>query len=722
MAKSSDPLSAARSIIEETGVNLFLTGKAGTGKTTFLRRLSGATSKRHVILAPTGVAAINAGGSTIHSFFQLPFSPFIPGKGFGDEKKVLRISKQKLKLINTLDLIIIDEISMVRPDLLDAIDHTLRKLRNPLRPFGGIQLLLIGDLRQLAPVAQEDEWNLLKPYYDSPYFFESHALREAGFLMVELTKVFRQSDPVFLDILNRIRDNRADSSTLRALNSRAAIKVSAAEESSYVRLTTHNYRANAINADRLEHLRSPERVFNAVVEGDFPESAYPAEATLRLKKGARVIFIKNDPGPTKEYYNGLLGDIVEIRDNNEVVVRPIGDERKNDITVGFVEWERTRYTLDDNGEIKEEPEGVFRQIPLRLAWAITIHKSQGLTFDRAIVDAAHSFAPGQTYVALSRCRSLDGLVLDSPLPPHAIMTDPAVNSFIASQARMEGSEEELDSFRDSYFNQLLFELLDFRQIDTALDSVFRAATAALNAFPAYLDSLAGVRARFERDVKGVMYRLFNFLGTRLPERADPEVSAAIYAKIRGGASYFTPYLQELMQAIDNMPEDVDNKALKKRLATARTLLEDLLLTRLYLFRHFSSAQFDPKEYLRLKTEALLKFADGSGKPSARASASAGGRVAGARTKTSVAATAKPHATADVEHPRLYRRLTEWRRSKADGKPLYTVLHTSTIVDICRRLPTNRKAMLEVFGMGRVRYDSYGEELLSIVADYLSEQE
>lgn len=601
----ADPIESARQIIEETSVNLFLTGKAGTGKTTFLQSFSRDTSKRHVVLAPTGVAAINAGGVTIHSFFQLSFAPFIPGRGFANsgKERYQKFSKTKLKLIRTLDLIIIDEISMVRPDLLDAVDSVLRRLRNPLKPFGGVQLLLIGDLRQLAPVAQDEEWQYLKEYYPSPYFFESHALREAGFLMVELKKVYRQSDRRFIGILNSIRDNRADRNTLADLNSRADLSLIKGNGDDYIRLTTHNYRADRINNERLGALSGTPVTFRAEIKDDFPESAYPADPELTLKVGAKVMFIKNDISGNHEYYNGLLGHIVDLSDS-QVVVRPVGKE--TDIKVGRVAWERIKYTVNKDGEIVETPEGTFSQIPLRLAWSITIHKSQGLTFEKAIIDAARSFAPGQTYVALSRCRSLDGLILDAPLSPSAIRTDPAVNSFIELHPRVEGSAEELDHFKEAYLAEVLFELFDFRIIDEEIDTYYRAAATVLGReHPDFVDKISVAMKQFQLNITDVAAKLHSLFRSGLPRRHEEAVAEVLRQKISGGAGYFIPRLDELLKLIQATPLSIRNKAMKARMETASNTLFESLKIKLRLLDHFRQNEFEPAEYLKLKTRILL---------------------------------------------------------------------------------------------------------------------
>jgi len=398
-------LQLADNFVRHTGCNIFLTGKAGTGKTTFLRNLHRNTAKRMIITAPTGVAAINAGGVTLHSFFQLPFGPFVPGSEAYEsgKQRQFRFSREKKQIIKSLDLLVIDEISMVRADLLDAVDAVLRRHRRNNLPFGGVQLLMIGDLHQLSPVVKRDEWQLLKQYYRSVYFFSSNALDNTELVTIRLKHIYRQSDPYFINLLNRVRDNRLDASTAADLNRRYIPGFEPDEDLGYITLTTHNRNADSINQTRLSALTGRKYSFRAEISGDFPEYIYPTPADLLLKEGAQVMFVRNDSSAEKLYYNGKIGKISAISNENISVVCP-GSPKE--IVVEPVTWENIKYTVNkETGEIQEEITGEFRQYPLKLAWAITIHKSQGLTFDRAIIDARAAFAHGQVYVALSRCKS-----------------------------------------------------------------------------------------------------------------------------------------------------------------------------------------------------------------------------------------------------------------------------------------------------------------------------
>ena len=385
--EGNNALNTAWEFVEKTGKSVFLTGKAGTGKTTFLRKVVEESRKRVVVVAPTGIAAINAGGVTIHSFFQLPLHPFIPGAKI--ESK-FAFSKEKRSIIKTMDLLIIDEISMVRSDLLEAVDSVLRRFRNRFKPFGGVQLLMIGDLQQLTPVITDEEFQLLAPYYSSPYFFGSRALSQIDYVTIELKEVYRQQDEAFISILNSVRCGRPSPDVIRALNQRYDPNFIPSSDEGYIRLTTHNNIANSYNEQQLDMIDEPIHCFDAVIDGNFPEYSYPTEARLELKVGAQVMFVKNDPSAERRYFNGKIGVVTDFYEEYILVQCP-GDDEK--IAVEPLEWENCRYVINEQTqEMETEVVGIFKQYPLRLAWAITIHKSQGLTFDKAIIDAASSFA------------------------------------------------------------------------------------------------------------------------------------------------------------------------------------------------------------------------------------------------------------------------------------------------------------------------------------------
>lgn len=417
-------LDVARFIVEKTDMSLFLTGKAGTGKTTFLREVVRYTKKKCIVLAPTGIAAVNAGAMTIHSFFQFGLGPFV--QGVIEPKSDFRINKSKLELIRHLQLLIIDEVSMVRADLMDHIDVELRRIRRNSKPFGGVQLLMIGDLQQLPPIAHGGEDELLRQYYKTLYFFSSAALKSMKYSCIELKNVYRQTDRHFIDILNHARNCTLSSQDISDLNARYIPGFSPKPEDGYIRLMTHNRQVDYVNETEMEELDSKPYTFVAAVTGTFPEESYPTADSLTLKKGAQVMFIKNDP--ERRFINGTLGEVKSI-DKNSIAVRLA--ESGTVIDVEPMEWQNIRYQFDEESkEISSKQIGRFKQYPLKAAWAITVHKSQGLTFDKAIIDVHAAFSPGQAYVALSRCRTLDGLVLSSPVSASVFMRDNAVDAYM----------------------------------------------------------------------------------------------------------------------------------------------------------------------------------------------------------------------------------------------------------------------------------------------------
>lgn len=603
-------LNLAWRIVEETGANLFLTGRAGTGKTTFLRKLREKSSKRMIVLAPTGVAAINASGATIHSFFQLPFAPFVPGEGFlSADKKFYNISKQKRRIISSLSLLVIDEVSMVRPDILDAIDALLRRFRNPTLPFGGVQLLLIGDLRQLPPVIRETDWQFLAPHYSTPYFFDSIALKKAGFHTIELSTVYRQSDRRFIDLLNAVRDGKADTSTLRALNTRYLRGFNPGDNEGYIRLTTHNRIADSVNEDKLRSLDAPLFSFEAEIEGDFPESAFPVERKLRLKKGAQVMFVKNDSGMDRRYYNGLIGTVVELGEDS-ICVLPTGSDEI--IRVGMAEWENTKYVVNEETKnIAQETIGIFRQYPLRLAWAITIHKSQGLTFDRAIIDAALSFAAGQTYVALSRCRSLEGMVLGSPIPPSAVITDKEVNSFIDYCESHAPDAATLTTLRNEYFGSMLAELFDFNVLKLAFADFIRYVTEFIvPLYPDLDETNKEMLQKMNEDIHAVGQKFISLCARQYSDPESLENDKDFRERIKSGCVYFRKHLLKISSYINKLPRNLSNQAYTKRVNNTYDNLAFHLGVKLLVLSTMADKDFSTAAYTTAKAEASLQMETG----------------------------------------------------------------------------------------------------------------
>lgn len=502
-------LDIARFIVEKTDSNIFLTGKAGTGKTTFLKDVKKYTKKNHIVLAPTGVAAVNAGAMTIHSFFQFGFGPYV--KGISEPEGNYMMRREKRELIKSLELIIIDEISMVRADVLDHINDELQRIRRNSEPFGGVQLLMIGDLQQLPPITPDNELEILKPHYDSMYFFDSKSLRNSDYYCIELKSVYRQTDQRFIDILNRVRTGDVTHSDLDELNSHHVADFRPAQGDNYIQLVTHNRMADAINQREMAALSADTFMFDAKVTGTFPEDAFPTSRQLEIKKGAQVMFVKNDPD--KRFINGMLGEVEEVSDDS-ISVRLSGKD--NIVKVEPTAWENIRYHMnEETHKIESTKIGSFMQYPIKPAWAITIHKSQGLTFDKAVIDAHEAFSPGQAYVALSRCRSLDGMVLSEKLTQRAIITDSIVDEY------MNGAVQDIDALA----RNINFEPFDYdrttKETTVAKNANGHVTVVNTNVFDALKEwrtqvaSVAGVPAYV------VMYdRTLAELANALPERTS----------------------------------------------------------------------------------------------------------------------------------------------------------------------------------------------------------
>lgn len=481
MKKTTEPISNpaefTERFINQTNSPVFLTGKAGTGKTTLLRKIVETTHKNTVIVAPTGIAALNAGGVTIHSFFQLPFSSFIPdfiteglvhGNTKFESKETLKrhfhFNKTRQNLIRNVELLIIDEVSMLRADLLDAIDWTLRNVRKNNLPFGGLQVLFIGDLLQLPPVIKPEEWSVLQKYYRGIFFFNAHVLQEQAPVYIELEKIFRQDDQLFIDLLNNLRNNQVTTADQQLLAQYVNPGFDPTKEEGYITLTTHNARADQMNTAALNSLEGKSIVYSAEIKNDFPPHLFPIEKDTELKVGAQIMFIKNDISFEKNFYNGKMG-IIESLTPDEI--RVFFQDEKRSITVEKYEWNNIRYTLNEqSGEIEEEILGTFVHYPIKLAWAITIHKSQGLTFDKAVLDVSQVFAPGQAYVALSRLRSLAGLVLLKPLSMNGLVNDQQVVSYSSNKAPEDRMQLYLDQETARFVYNSLIQAFDWYEYTT----------------------------------------------------------------------------------------------------------------------------------------------------------------------------------------------------------------------------------------------------------------
>ena len=723
---SNEHLDLAWQLVERTGVNVFLTGKAGTGKTTFLRRLKERSPKRMVVVAPTGVAAINAGGVTIHSFFQFPLSPYIPGGSFNTKDEKYRFSKEKKNIIRTLDLLVIDEISMVRADLLDQIDAVLRLHKDRHRPFGGVQLLMIGDLSQLAPVVKDSEWTLLREYYRTPYFFGSHALQQTQHVTIELTHVYRQTDHTFINILNEVRENRLTPESLALLNSRVVesgkmmAEGSRPEDNSHlssvnfpldsdgtIRLTTHNATANRYNEERMDALKGVRFSFKAQVSGTFPESSYPAEEKLVLKKGCQVMFLKNDSQGSR-YYNGKLGVISAI-DADRISVRGIDDGEE--IAVEPDVWTNARYVIDkETKEIREEIEGEFRQYPLRLAWAITVHKSQGLTFDRAVLDVNAAFAAGQVYVALSRCRSLEGLVLTAPLSPLSVKTDVLVTDYMNMELEQaQYTAGHLSALERDYYLAMLTELFSFKTLEADFHRMLRLIDEHLyKVYPLLLKEYKLAGERMAKEIVGVSATFYRQYAVLVMESADYATDPLLAERIHKAASYFLERIDDFIAPLtERAALDSDNKEVKERLAEATYNLKQSFVQKRYLLARVVENGFNVSTYLKDKAVGLLN---------------ADQPVKRERKRSVVAEKIGVDRNTDIAHPRLFNKLRAWRSKRADelGRPAYGVLTQKALIGIANELPTSGRELLRMPGFGKKSLEMYGKEILAIVEEYIDD--
>lgn len=701
-------LQLAFDFVQYTNRNIFLTGKAGTGKTTFLHDLKKKSPKRMIVIAPTGVAAINAGGVTIHSFFQMPFGPHVPVENPSnplnrrDEKSnastFKRFSREKINIIRSLDLLIIDEISMVRADLLDGIDEVLRKYKDKYKPFGGVQLLMIGDLQQLAPVVKEDEWKILKEYYETVFFFSSKALKKTQHITIELKHIYRQSDGFFIELLNKVRENRIDPDALNELNKRYIPGFANIGGDGYITLTTHNQQAQELNETRLKKLSAKLYTYTAEVQGDFPDYSHPTDFKLSLKEGAQVMFVKNDSSREKLYYNGKIGTVVKFEEGTIVVKCP--DETMA-ILVEKAEWQNTKYSIDDQTkEIRETVSGTFVQYPLKLAWAITIHKSQGLTFEKAIIDANAAFAHGQVYVALSRCKTLEGLVLSTQISPQSIKSDTTVLEFTRNVELNPPGQELLEESKREYQKSLVMELFDFNPLQRQLNYLLRL----LNEHKASLhqnftDIFIKMNASLKSELLDVSEK-FKLQAKQLIDQQNIiEENAALQDRIKKACAYFSEKTGILIfNALQNITLDTDNKEVRKSIQQALENLNEESVIKALCFEACKSG-FLVKYYLEARSKAAIKKQD----------------VKRDYISNQTNSNLLPHSA-------LFAKLKTWRDSKAkeNNVPVYMVLPQKTIVQLSTHLPINKTELLGVKGMGVKKVNLIGSEILEIIVAYCKE--
>ena len=675
-----------------TDSHIFLTGKAGTGKTTFLKNLPLKTYKRMVVVAPTGVAAINAGGQTIHSFFQLPFGP-LPPNASTITAQLHRMKKQKLNLMRSLDLLIIDEISMVRADVLDAIDAVLRRVRRSQKLFGGVQLLMIGDVHQLAPVAKPEEWEVLSPYYDTPYFFGSQVLRKAPYVCVELEHIYRQHDDDFITLLNKVRNNRMDADCVRLLNTRFKPDFKPKDNEGYITLTTHNYQADQINELKLEAIKEKPLKFKAIVHGTFPENTYPTKEELELKVGAQVMFVKNDPNPEKAFFNGKIGRLVDYdEDEGTLTVESEGEH----ITVPRLKWQNMEYTINaENQEIEENEIGSFTQIPLRLAWAVTIHKSQGLTFDKVIVDAGQAFAHGQVYVALSRCTSLEGLVLKTRITSNALVNDYSVDQFVEHIPEKEPTQEKVDALRHDYELETMLELINFDGIYKDFGKLMKVIYDNDTLFEhSLIQELSQRRNKIHEELCSVGIKFEGQIRKLHDQVPSCEQNPTLQERLTKGVAYFDEHLKAIAKGLFDLPFKTDNQAVNEQLTETLKLLKEGIYLKGCCLEACKNG-FTVKEYQKTKSVKAIE-AEKTG-------------------KKKVEIKFEPSKNGS-----LYSVLLSWRakRAEADDVLASNIAPIRTLKAIAEIKPVTLTELRKVEGMGTKRVRNYGAEILDIVLKFL----
>jgi len=685
MSKNNE-LELALDFIEKTDRNLFITGKAGTGKTTFLHKIKNESLKRMVVIAPTGVAAINAKGVTIHSFFQMPFGPILPNQIANTSNQQRKFSRTKIDIIKSLDLIIIDEISMVRADLLDGIDQVMRRYKNRNKVFGGAQVLMIGDLQQLAPVVKPNEWSLLQQHYKTVYFFSSKAYQEANVVSIELKHIYRQKNEDFIKILNEIRNDNLSEASAKTLNERYNPTFSPKKDDGYITLTTHNNRANAINNLELEKLKTKTSFFKADISGKFNENSFPNDEKLALKVGAQVMFIKNDSSQEKRYYNGKIGIITDI--SKETVTVQCANEI-DEIVTEKETWENINYSInDETKDIKEDITGSFSQIPLRLAWAITIHKSQGLTFEKAIIDAEASFAHGQTYVALSRCTSLEGIVLKTKISSNAIINDAKVGSFNKSVEENHPDESVLIESEKQFQLNLISELFDYQQFlypTTRLIDIFYKNRTSIKG-----DVIEHLQIIKDNGIVALM-KVANGFKIQLKTVSEaailPENSSLIQERFTKAVDYFlTQTIKNIVQPLSKISFSSDNKAVKKDFDKQFDALQEVLTEKVFALKKMTEG-FTTKTYLQVRANAVLQNVE---KP-------------------------KKKKVASKRDPIIALKLRELRDdiAKAENIPHFQIFTQETLYLLCDELPRTEKELLNIKGMGKIRVQKYGEEITRI---------
>lgn len=675
----------------QTNRCIFLTGKAGTGKTTFLRQLRNKTVKQVAVAAPTGVAAINAGGTTLHSLFQLPFTPFIPT----DEARKNLISGVKMradrrKVLYELELLVIDEVSMVRADVLDAVDTLLRHFKNRRsEPFGGVQVILIGDMFQLSPVVQESEWDILRNYYSGPYFFQSKVLEQLHPVYIELDTIFRQQNEEFIEILNQVRNNCLTPQNLDKLNLRYKPDYVNTDTDFHITLTTHNYKADKINADELAKIKSSVHKFKAKVDGEFNEKNYPTDAELELKVGARVMFVKNDEQYPRRFYNGKIGIIKSFVDN-AIQIESEGET----IELTKMVWKNVRYFTDDKTkQIQEEEMGTFTQYPLRLAWAITIHKSQGLTFDKAIIDAGQAFAAGQVYVALSRCRSLDGIVLLSRINTTSLRNADEILEYEKEKMSLTELEHTLYAAKNDFQTELFSSVFDYRGVLGQVERLIAFTKENVVQFnDAAISFLSDIKIQMENvQLVGSKFKLQ--LAQILMQTEQHEV---LLQRMTAAAEYFEEKNGLLENSLLQPNIRTDVKALAKEMNDGlKNILGDLAQKNAFMSGLKTDATVERYFSIR-KSFEVPKY------------------------KVDVFAGAVDEVTESTLYPNLLNKLFALRNriSREQHLPLYIVGNSNMLIEISNRLPRTEKELLQIKGFGKSKFIRFGQLFLDVINAYI----
>ncbi|MCC6600924.1 MAG: AAA family ATPase [Crocinitomicaceae bacterium] len=584
--ETTDRIALAAKFVNNTSSHIFLTGKAGTGKTTFLQKLCRATHKKFVVVAPTGIAALNAKGVTIHSQFLLPLGTFLPDNtpsgDFGSDTGIYTqftlarkhpLNSMRRQVLRDIDLLIIDEVSMLRADLLDAIDYRMRSVkRNFRKSFGGVQVLMVGDLYQLPPVVKEQEMNYLKKYYASPHFFEAKALREDGYVYLELDKIFRQQNETFIRILNNLRNNACTPDDIEELNRHYRTPGQVIDEEGLITLTTHNYKADQLNKQALGKLLGKVHAFKADIEDDFPEFLFPVQETIELKSGAQIMFVKNDTSDGA-YYNGKLAIVTSIDAGNNVEVEMEGSKEKYILKREI--WENKKYTVNPvTRELDEEITGRFRQFPIRLAWAITVHKSQGLTFEKAVIDVGQAFAPGQVYVALSRLRSLEGLILRTRIDTQVIATDEQVVKFSCQHLLQDDLDERLQKNERNYLRAQLEGTFDFSEVAIEIDKIRKGEGSSMEfedeSMRSALQTIAAAIAKETNNTSVFKKQLLQLL-----DQGDHE---QMTERISRGSMYYQSFINEQTKKLLVHIEEIRRYSRTKKYVNALEEL-DLLFSK-----------------------------------------------------------------------------------------------------------------------------------------------